>query len=120
VLVFDEPTTGLDYGSCEAVMATVEDLNRQGRTVLFVTHDLNLVVRHARRIVVMGDGRVRFDGPPRELMALGPAALESYRLVPPAANRLVHESGAALPRGILSPRELYLAVRSAIATDAAG
>ena len=120
VLVFDEPTTGLDYGSCEAVMATVEDLNRQGRTVLFVTHDLNLVVRHARRIVVMGDGRVRFDGRPRELMALGPAALESYRLVPPAANRLVHESGAALPPGILSPRELYLAVRSAIATDAPG
>jgi energy-coupling factor transport system ATP-binding protein len=120
VLVFDEPTTGLDYGSCEAVMATVEDLNRLGRTVLFVTHDLNLVVRHARRIVVMGDGRVCFDGPPRELMALGPAALEAYRLVPPAASRLVHESGAALPRGILSPRELYLAVRSAIATHAPG
>ncbi|HEY3082409.1 MAG TPA: energy-coupling factor transporter ATPase [Chloroflexota bacterium] len=120
VLVFDEPTTGLDYGSCEAVMATVEELNRQGRTILFVTHDLNLVVRHARRIVVMGEGRVRFDGTPRELMALGPEVLHSFRLVAPAANRLVHESGLGLPGDVLSPRELYQAVRGALAAHAPG
>jgi energy-coupling factor transport system ATP-binding protein len=118
LLVFDEPTTGLDYGSCEAVMATVEALNQQGRTILFVTHDLNLVVRHARRIIVMGEGRVRFDGTPRALMALGPAALHAFRLVPPAANRLVHESGLGLPSDVLSPRELYQAVREAMAAHA--
>jgi energy-coupling factor transport system ATP-binding protein len=118
LLVFDEPTTGLDHGSCEAVMATVEELNRQGRTILFVTHDLNLVVRHARRIVVMGDGRVRFDGTPRQLMALGPERLRSFRLVPPAASRLAHESGVGLPGDVLSPEELYRAVRGRVGAHA--
>jgi energy-coupling factor transporter ATP-binding protein EcfA2 len=88
--------------------------------ILFVTHDLNLVIRHARRIVVMGEGRVRFDGTPRALMGLGPSALESFRLVPPAANRRAHESGAALPRDVLSPRELYLAARGLVAAHAPG
>jgi energy-coupling factor transport system ATP-binding protein len=113
VLVFDEPTTGLDYGSCEAIMATVEGLNRAGRTIVFVTHDINLVIRHAHRIVVLGDGRVRFDGPPRALMALGPDRLAELRLVPPAANLIAHRARAGLPRDVLTPRELYLAVRAA-------
>ncbi len=43
-------------------MAAVEELSGAGRTILFVTHDFNLVIRHAHRIVVMGGGRVQFDG----------------------------------------------------------
>ncbi|HZR00811.1 MAG TPA: energy-coupling factor transporter ATPase [Chloroflexota bacterium] len=118
VLIFDEPTTGLDYGSCEAIMAAVEELNRAGRTILFVTHDINLVIRHAHRIVVMGGGRVQFDGTPRALMALGPDRLADLRLVPPAANLLAHRARAGLPGDVLTPLELYLAVRHALRASA--
>jgi energy-coupling factor transporter ATP-binding protein EcfA2 len=115
VLIFDEPTTGLDYGSCEEIMTTVEGLNRDGRTIVFVTHDINLVIRHAHRIVVMGEGRVRFDGAPRALMALGPDRLAALRLIPPAANLIAHRSRAGLPPDVLTARELYLAARARIA-----
>src|SRR5579884_2451343 len=101
-------------------MATVEALNRAGRTILFVTHDINLVIRHAHRIVVMGSGRVQFDGTPRALMALGPDRLAALRLVPPAANLLAHRARAGLPRDVLTPRELYLAVREALRSAPVG
>jgi energy-coupling factor transport system ATP-binding protein len=111
VLIFDEPTTGLDYAACEQIMATVEEMNRAGKTILFVTHDIGLVIRHAHRILVMGSGKLLFDGTPRGLMRLGPAALQGFRLVPPAANLLAHHGQAGVSGDVLTPAELYQAAR---------
>jgi energy-coupling factor transporter ATP-binding protein EcfA2 len=111
VLVFDEPTTGLDYASCEKIMETVEEMNRAGKTILFVTHDIGLVIRHAHRILVMGRGKLLFDGTPRSLMRLGPATLQGFRLVPPAANLLAHHGQAGVSGDVLTPTELYRAAR---------
>lgn len=67
VLVLDEPTVGLDHRSASLVEDVIASYHRQGKTVVFVSHDMNLVARLAERIVVLNRGRVWFDGPKERL-----------------------------------------------------
>ena len=60
LLLADEPTGNLDSVSGREVMALLEDLNRQGLTLLMVTHDHELGQR-ARRRLRMRDGRIEQD-----------------------------------------------------------
>lgn len=57
VLLADEPTGNLDTGSGQQVMELLELLNRQGLTLLVVTHDPN-VARRAKRVLMLADGRI--------------------------------------------------------------
>jgi putative ABC transport system ATP-binding protein len=61
LLLADEPTGALDSRSGSQVMELLEGLNRQGQTVLLVTHDAKLATRHAGRVVTLIDGRVDDD-----------------------------------------------------------
>jgi putative ABC transport system ATP-binding protein len=60
VLLADEPTGNLDQASGEEVIKALEDLNREGITLLVVTHDLALG-RRARRRIRMVDGAISGD-----------------------------------------------------------
>lgn len=62
VLVLDEPTTFLDIAHEMAVFELVDGLAREGRTVLLVSHQLNLVARFAAHIVLLHRGRVAAAG----------------------------------------------------------
>ena len=63
VLFLDEPTSGLDPITARAFDALLDFLNRDlGLTVLMVTHDLDTLLSIARRIVVLGRGKVLADG----------------------------------------------------------
>jgi putative ABC transport system ATP-binding protein len=53
ILVADEPTGSLDAGTAEAVIDLFEDLARQGRTILLVTHDEDIAKRGARVITLL-------------------------------------------------------------------
>ncbi len=66
LVVLDEPTTGLDVESRGQVWDAVRDTGA-GRTVLFTTHYLEEAQLRARRIVVIGHGRLLFDGDPQAL-----------------------------------------------------
>jgi len=61
LLLADEPTGALDTHSGEQVMDLIAGLNREGQTVLLVTHDAKLATRHAGRVVTLIDGRVEDD-----------------------------------------------------------
>jgi len=68
VLFLDEPTVGLDVIAKERMRAFVEELNRERRTtVLLTTHDLDDVERLCKRIIIIDDGRVLFDGQAADL-----------------------------------------------------
>lgn len=56
VLILDEPTTGLDYRECMAMMARVRSLNAAGTTVVMVCHDMELVLDFAHRVLVLCEG----------------------------------------------------------------
>jgi putative ABC transport system ATP-binding protein len=58
LIIADEPTANLDSRSGEAVVSLMEQMNRErGTTFVFSTHD-PLVMRHARRVVQLADGRL--------------------------------------------------------------
>ena len=65
LLIVDEPTLGQDWGHLSRLMAYLVALNQQGKTVLIITHDYKVVCRYVRRILVLRDGRIIADGPPR-------------------------------------------------------
>jgi energy-coupling factor transport system ATP-binding protein len=69
VLVLDEPTVGLDRRAASDLMERVSGLNRAGRTVVLITHDMRLVAERAARMAVLHEGRLLRCGPTRELMA---------------------------------------------------
>ncbi|MYD95840.1 MAG: ABC transporter ATP-binding protein [Gammaproteobacteria bacterium] len=60
LLLADEPTGNLDSATGETIMALISELNREGQTILMVTHDEN-VASHARRVIHMRDGKVDRD-----------------------------------------------------------
>jgi len=62
LLLADEPTGNLDRRSGLEVLAIFQQLHRQGRTILLVTHD-EAIARHAQRILVLRDGTVAEDHP---------------------------------------------------------
>jgi ABC-2 type transport system ATP-binding protein len=69
VLFLDEPTTGLDPQSRQALWVAIEDLVRDGTTVLLTTQYLEEADRLARDIVVIDHGRVIAEGTPAQLKA---------------------------------------------------
>jgi biotin transport system ATP-binding protein len=68
VLVFDEPFSNLDYPGIRQVLSQMLKLHRQGHTMLVTTHDLEKVIAHAQRLVIMRKGRLVRDGLPGNLM----------------------------------------------------
>ena len=74
LVLLDEPTTFLDLAHQVEVLDLVGRLNRErGRTVAMVLHDLNLAARYSDLVVVMKDGVVVTQGPPREVFTVEPA-----------------------------------------------
>lgn len=69
ILLLDEPTTGLDYRECMQMMNSVAALNHaEGTTVLMVTHDMEIALDFAPRLLVLADGRLTGDGETRVVM----------------------------------------------------
>ena len=69
VLVLDEPTAGLDPIGQEEIMSLAKKLHDEGKTIIFVTHDMDLVMKYADRAIVMDDGRIVFDDTPAVLFS---------------------------------------------------
>jgi putative ABC transport system ATP-binding protein len=65
LLLADEPTGALDTATGEEIGALLLDLNSSGQTLILVTHNPDLAVRYARRVVEIIDGRVTSDADPR-------------------------------------------------------
>lgn len=61
VLILDEPALGQDWGHLNRLMAFVDSLNRQGTTVVLITHDADVVRTFARRTVRLAEGRIVSD-----------------------------------------------------------
>jgi len=62
LLILDEPTLGQDWGHLQRIMAFLLELNREGITILLITHDYKLVHRFARRVILLREGRIVLDG----------------------------------------------------------
>jgi polar amino acid transport system permease protein len=70
IVLFDEPTSALDPELVNEVLKVIEELAREGMTMIIVTHEINFAFRISDRIVFMEAGTIVSDSPPHELAAL--------------------------------------------------
>ena len=68
ILILDEPTAGQDLAHYTQMMDFLEQLNRQGVTIILVTHDMHLMLEYTTRALVMVDGQVIADLTPAQLL----------------------------------------------------
>lgn len=68
IILLDEPTTFLDIAHQYDLLELFGELNREGRTIVAVLHDLNQAARFASDLVVMKDGTIHAQGPPRNIL----------------------------------------------------
>lgn len=97
VIVLDEPTTGLDFRECQKVMEIVARLHREGKTIVMVCHDMEVVGDYAQRIVVMTRGELVAQGPTFQLLR-DPEVLHRADLVPPQVAAVSMELVARHPK----------------------
>lgn len=63
ILVLDEPTRGLDPQGRDEIMDIFKNINEtEDKTMVLITHDMDIVSKYAKRIIVLKDGRIVFDG----------------------------------------------------------
>jgi energy-coupling factor transporter ATP-binding protein EcfA2 len=66
VMILDEPTTGLDMQSLERLMKVILDINRAGKTVIMITHYMDVASRYGNTLIAMNSGRVVYCGDKRK------------------------------------------------------
>ena len=66
-LLFDEPTSALDPELEQEVVRVIKDLAKEGRTMIIVTHDMNMARDVSDHVVFLHLGRIEEEGPPAEL-----------------------------------------------------
>jgi energy-coupling factor transport system ATP-binding protein len=87
ILIVDEPTTGQDPEKAREIMRLVTDLNQKnGVTVITITHAMDLVAEFARRVVVMGRGEILLDGTPHEIFSQPEELAKTYVQPPQIAQ----------------------------------
>jgi ABC-2 type transport system ATP-binding protein len=69
VVFFDEPLDGLDANAAVGFKALIQTLAREGKTIVYSSHVLDVVERVCDRIIIIDKGRLLLDGPPDELVA---------------------------------------------------
>lgn len=84
VLLMDEPFSNLDYPAACLVIDQIATLHQNGHTIIITTHDLEKVLAHTQRLVVMANGRVVEDGLPAKVIQ----GIERHGIRPPCSVQL--------------------------------
>lgn len=66
VLLFDEPTSGLDFEMTKEIYRLLKSAHASGKTILFTSHRPEEIKTLATRVIVLHQGSLVFDGPPRD------------------------------------------------------
>ena len=76
-ILLDEPAAGVNPALLETIMERVVELNREGRALLLIEHNMDMVSRLCTRVVAMALGRPLAEGTPAQV-ASDPAVIEAY------------------------------------------
>jgi energy-coupling factor transport system ATP-binding protein len=113
VLVLDEPTTGQDAEHMKAFLRLLDRIRAHtGLTVVTVTHDIRGLASRASRVVLLGGGQVRLDGPTREVFARTDELARWGVLAPPLARLQTGLLGPAATEVLLDGDALAAAVQA--------
>lgn len=105
ILIVDEPTTGQDYRDSIEMLDLVKRLNDNGCTILFITHDMQLIARYARDVVVFHDGKILLHKSTREAFAETETLKQTF-LSPPSITLLAQRFNTLYPDTVLTVEEM--------------
>ncbi len=98
VLILDEPTAGLDPLGEKQMMELFNDIYNQGKNIILVTHNMDIVLKYVKNCIVMDKGQIIFNGKPLDLFQNN-SILQTSAIRPPevfnVANKLI-DNGLAL------------------------
>lgn len=87
VLILDEPTTGQDRFTNEKIIEIVNELKKNNKTVIIITHDMELVAGSSDRVIVMNGGTIEKAGDPYEIFS-DEELLMKLQLSPPKVTAI--------------------------------
>jgi energy-coupling factor transport system ATP-binding protein len=87
VIILDEPTNNLDEDETRRLMSRLKELQREGTTIVVITHDVEIACQYADRALVVSGGKILVDGPTCQIMAR-PDVLRQSDVTPPPVVEL--------------------------------
>lgn len=90
ILIFDEPTVGLDPLAKNELMSLLKKLNDNGKTIIIITHDMEVVSKYCKRVIVMKEGEIVSDTSKDELFKTE-GLMDKYSLNYPILITLLKE-----------------------------
>lgn len=98
VLILDEPTAGLDPKGREMLLSLIDDLHESGNmSIVLVSHSMDDMAEHAKRLLVMDRGKLIMDGPAKEVFSNGEILDEIGLELPVVTDVLTELKGRGLP-----------------------
>jgi energy-coupling factor transport system ATP-binding protein len=112
VLILDEPTTAQDHrGRYQLAEIGRRFRDEKGRTIVMITHDMDLIARYAERLIVMWNGRILLDGPTAEVFSMKEELLKTFLRPPEAAEVALALQPLGFPTDIITPEGLTQALQ---------
>ncbi|MBP1946230.1 ABC transporter ATP-binding protein [Methanobacterium petrolearium] len=92
ILILDEPTFGQDLKSSNELLTFLKTLNELGKTIIIITHDMNIVAKHAQNVLVMAEGEAIFNGSTHKLFKNNSILKKARLTIPPLLQLSVNLS----------------------------
>lgn len=118
ILIIDEPTTGLDILDSITIFEMLQHLAEVGKTIVFISHEMDFVARFAQQVVVMHKGEIVLHGSPAKIFA-EQEKLQGLSLIPPDIYKLCLELGWPLWDGLRTPADLARVILDALRRETA-
>ncbi|HBP25555.1 MAG TPA: energy-coupling factor ABC transporter ATP-binding protein [Acholeplasmatales bacterium] len=100
VLILDEPTVGLDPLGKDDLLKFLKNLNEaMNKTIIVITHDMEVASKYAKRIIVLNQGRIVYNGDKKTLFAMDDL-LEKYNLNYPNSVKILRQMEAKFGVGL--------------------
>lgn len=116
-LIFDEPVAGLDPKGRQSFLEQVSRLNREGTTILMVSHNVDALSECANRVIVMDNGRIAMQGTTKEVFSRIPlvSGLTDSSNTMQEISSLLSARGVDLPEEIITYDVLLTELKSTLA-----
>ena len=88
ILVFDEPTAGLDPLGVNSILNFIQSLKDQNKTIIIITHDMNQVLQMADKVIVLADKQVKYFDTPYNIFK-NKELLESTTIIKPMVIQMI-------------------------------